>query len=68
MKITVNISRTNQKQTIDMKKGSKIQDVLSEINMKPDTLIVLKEDKPVPIDDDVKDRDDLTILKVSSGG
>ena len=68
MKITIKISRSNEIKTIDLEKGSKIQDVLTKINMKPDTLIVLNKNKPIPIDDEVKDGDELTILQVSSGG
>ena len=68
MKITVKISRNNVIKTIDLEKGSKIQDVLTKINMKPDTLIVMNKNKPIPIDDEVKEGDELTILQVSSGG
>ncbi len=68
MKITIKISRNNEIKTIDLEKGSKIQDVLTKINMKPDTLIVMNKNKPIPIDDEVKERDELTILQVSSGG
>ena len=68
MKITIKISRSNETKTIDIEKGSKIQDVLTKINMKPDTLIVMNKNKPIPIDDEVKDGDELTILQVSSGG
>ena len=68
MKITIKISRNNEIKTIDLEKGSKIQDVLTKINMKPDTLIVMNKNKPIPIDDEAKEGDELTILQVSSGG
>ena len=68
MKVTIKISRNNEIKTIDLEKGSKIQDVLTKINMKPDTLIVMNKNKPIPIDDEVKEGDELTILQVSSGG
>ncbi|MCK4365130.1 MAG: hypothetical protein KAW45_03695 [Thermoplasmatales archaeon] len=68
MKVTIKISRSNEIKTIDLEKGSKIQDVLTKINMKPDILIVMNKNKPIPIDDEVKDGDKLTILQVSSGG
>jgi sulfur carrier protein ThiS len=68
VKITIKISRNNEIKTIDLEKGSKIQDVLTKINMKPDTLIVMNKNKPIPIDDEVKEGDELTILQVSSGG
>ena len=68
MKITIKISRNNEIKTIDLEKGSKIQDVLTKISMLPDTLIVMNKNKPIPIDDEVKEEDELTILQVSSGG
>jgi len=68
VKVTIKISRNNEIKTIDLEKGSKIQDVLTKINMKPDTLIVMNKNKPIPIDDEVKEGDELTILQVSSGG
>ncbi len=36
--------------------------------MKPDTLIVMKDNSPIPIDDRLNDGDKLTIILVSSGG
>ena len=68
MKITVKISRSNELQRIDLKSGSKVQDVLTELNMKPDTLIVMKENIPIPIDNVLKGGEELTIIQVSSGG
>ena len=68
MNITVKISRTNETKTIDLKKGSTIQDLLNKINMKPDTLIVMNENKPIPIDDEINNGDELTIIQISSGG
>ena len=66
--ITVKISRTNETKNVELEKGSTIQDVLSKLNMKPHTLIVLNKNQPIPIDDEVKDGQELTILQVSSGG
>jgi len=68
VKITVKISRTNEIKTIDLDKESTVQDVLIKINLKPDTLIVMNKNKPIPIDDEIKDKQELTILQVSSGG
>jgi sulfur carrier protein ThiS len=45
-----------------------VQSLLKKINLKPDTIIVLSNNKPIPIDDELTDGDDLTILQVSSGG
>jgi len=66
--ITIKISRTNETKTINLKTGSTVQDVLTKINMKPDTLIVINKNNPIPIDQELKNGEELTILQVSSGG
>ena len=68
MKIKVKLSRNNKTNIVDLKKESTIEDLLKKINLKPDTLIVIKKSKPVPIDDMLYDGQELTILQVSSGG
>jgi sulfur carrier protein ThiS len=66
--ITIKISRTNEIKTINLTPGSTVQDVLTKINMKPDTLIVINKNSPIPIDQELKNGEELTILQVSSGG
>ena len=51
-----------------MKKGSKVINILERLDIKPDTTIVMKNKSPIPIDDDLNEGDDLTIILVSSGG
>ncbi len=68
MKITVEISRTKETKTIELNNGSLVQDVLKKINMKPDTLIVMNNKNPIPIDTKLNGGEELTIIQVSSGG
>jgi sulfur carrier protein ThiS len=68
MKVTVTISRTHETKDIQLKPRSTVIDLLKKINLKPDTLIVMNNNTPVPIDDVLTDGQDLTILQVSSGG
>ena len=68
MKIKVKISRTNETKEIDLDNGTTVQDLLKKINLKPDTIIVLNNNKPIPIDNELKNGEELTILLVSSGG
>ena len=51
-----------------MKTGSKVINMLEKLDIKPDTTIVMKDKIPIPIDDELNDGDDLTIILVSSGG
>ena len=68
MKIKVKLSRINKTKEVNLEKGSTIEELLRKINLKPDTLIVMSKDKPVPIDDTLNDGQELTIIQVSSGG
>ena len=68
MKIKVKILPDNSMKEIDVKPGSKVYDLLKKIQLKPDALIVLKGNTPVPVDDILKDDQELSILKVASGG
>lgn len=68
MQIKVKISRTNETKKISIKAGSTVEDVLKKINLKPDSVIIMNKNKPTPVDDEIKDGVELTILQVSSGG
>jgi len=68
LNITVNLTRTNEVKEVEINKGSTILDLLKKIDIKPDTVIVLEKNKPLPIDDDLTDNQKLTIIQVSSGG
>ena len=68
MKIKIKLSRTNETKELRTEEGTTINDVLKKIDLKPDTVIVMENDKPLPIDDKIKDRQELTIIQVSSGG
>jgi len=68
MDIQVNLSRTNKTKKINLKKGSTIIDLLKKIDIKPDTVIIMKDNKPIPIDEELNTNQELTIIQVSSGG
>ena len=66
--IRVKFSRTNQTQKIEIKENSTVDDLLKKMNLKPDTVIVMEKDKPIPMTDILANDQELTILQVSSGG
>jgi len=68
VKIRVKLARTNKLEEITLENGSTILELLKKMNLKPDTLIVMNNNRPVPIDDTLKDNQELTIIQVSSGG
>jgi sulfur carrier protein ThiS len=68
MEITIKLSKSKRTKRIDLKKGSTVEEVLEKLKIKPDTVVVISKDKPIPIDYQIKNIEELTILQVSSGG
>jgi len=68
MSIKVKLIRRNETKNIEIKNDSTIEDILKRINLKPDTVIVMKKNKPIPIDTEIIDGQELSILEVSSSG
>jgi sulfur carrier protein ThiS len=68
MKIRVKLIPQNTIQEIDIKKGSTVIDLLRIIHRRPDSVIVLKNKTPLPVDDVIPDDQELSIIQVASGG
>jgi sulfur carrier protein ThiS len=68
MKIKITMIPSNIKKDIDMNTGSTVSDLLEKLNLKPDTVIVLHNSTPVPVDDVINDIKELKIVQVASGG
>jgi len=68
VEIKAKISKTKETRKINVEAGSTVEYLLKKIKLKPDTLIVLSGNKPIPIDDVLNDDQELTIIQVASGG
>jgi len=68
VKITVKLSRAKETKEIQLETESTVNDLLKKMNLKPDTLIVMSDNVPIPIDNALKDGQEVTIIQVSSGG
>lgn len=66
--IKVKLPRTDNTKTITVENHSTVADLLKKLNLKPDTVIVMNNNSPIPIDDTLKNNQELTIIQVSSGG
>jgi len=53
--ITVKLSRNNETKKIQIESGSKAEDVLKKINLKPDTVIIMRNNQPIPTDEELTD-------------
>lgn len=68
MKIHIKLLPKNVTDEIDLECGSKMYDLLKKINLKPDNIIILRDNTPVPVDDILTNEQELTIIQVASGG
>ena len=68
LNITIILSKTKEKRKLEFEKVLTVEQVLKKLNLKPDTVIVMSKNRPVPIDEEIKEEQELTILQVSSGG
>ena len=68
MEIKAKISRTKETRKINVETGSTVEYLLKKIKLKPNTLIVMSDNKPIPIDDILYDNQEITIIQVASGG
>jgi len=68
VEIKANILKTKEMRKINLEKGSTVEYLLKKINLKPDTLIVMSNNKPIPIDDILNNNQEITIIQVASGG
>jgi sulfur carrier protein ThiS len=68
MKITVKMARTSKAKKLILERGSTVGDLLEKIKVKPDTIIVMSDNKPIPVDDILIENQEILILQVASGG
>ena len=68
LKIKIKILPKNITNEIEINKGVKIFDILKNLDLKPDNIIILRNNTPVPVDDIIDDYQELTLIYVASGG
>ncbi len=52
---------------VEIEKGKKYTDLLKSLGINPETVVVVKDGKPVPIDDFVEEGE-IVVMRVISGG
>jgi len=68
MKIKINLIPQNTSQEVELSKGTTVTNLLRTIHRRPDSVIVLKNKTPLPVDDVINDDQELSIIQVASGG
>ncbi len=67
VKVTL-LPRKKGVQDIEMAHGTTGQDLLAKLNLAYDAHIITRDNEPISIDEELKDNDELGIIKVVSGG
>jgi sulfur carrier protein ThiS len=62
------VPRPNIEETVDVRDGATVEELLRSMRLPPDAVIVLREDRPLPVDAAVAEGDRLRVLNVFSGG
>ncbi|MCD6237151.1 MAG: MoaD/ThiS family protein [Thermoplasmata archaeon] len=68
MEIEVTLLPQNIARKQEIPPMATIEDLIKIMRLKPDTVIAMRDNTPIPIDETIKEGDKITIIKVSSGG
>ena len=68
MEIIVRIVNDNHKHKLDLSESGTPFDALKMLQIPPDTVIVTKDERPIPLDTQLKSNDEIAIIRVVSGG
>jgi len=53
---------------IELPKTAAAGDTLKKLGIPPDTVIITRNSQPIPLDSELKDGDELALIRVLSGG
>ena len=66
--VSIFIDRENRNTTLKLNSNSIVSDLLKELNINPVTVIVSRNNELILEEDKLKDKDEIKILSVISGG
>ena len=62
------LSPEKNEKKIELLENSTALDMLKTLDLNPDVMIVIRNEVPIPVDEKLKDKDVLNIIRVVSGG
>lgn len=68
MKIKLHLVNDDRDFELDLSNGALVGDSLKELKIPPDTVIITRDGKPIPIDTPLNNNDKLSLIRVLSGG
>jgi sulfur carrier protein ThiS len=71
MSIRVNVRllpTRKESRTLELNKGATVEAAIRALNLFPDAWVAVRGDTPLPLDEPLKDKDDIKLISVVSGG
>jgi len=68
MKVNVEFFPARRETTIELPARSNGQDLISSLHLSPDVHILVRDDTPIPIDEQLREGDRIRVIAVVSGG
>jgi sulfur carrier protein ThiS len=68
MDVKVHLVNDNKTHSITLPKSALVSDTLVELEIPPDTVIITRNGQPIPLDTQLKTGDELSVIRVVSGG
>jgi sulfur carrier protein ThiS len=68
MKVNVKLLPERDVRTVELEKGADGFKLLSAVGINPENVIIIRGDKPIPVDSKIRQGDDLKVIRVVSGG
>ena len=69
MRVTLHLLPTRKEsKTVELKKGATAEQAIRALGLLPDAWIPIRGNEPLPLDEPLKDGDELKLISVVSGG
>ena len=68
MRVTADLAQTDRLEDVELAAGATGMDLLGKLGLAPDAHILLRGDRPIPVDEPLADGECLIVLSAVSGG
>ncbi len=68
MQLRVRILPAGREKVVDLAEGSDGFGLMESLTLNPEAHIIIREDRPIPVDEELRDGDRLSVVSVISGG
>ena len=68
MRVTADLVQSHRVEDIELAQGATGADLLEALGLAPDAHILLRGDRPIPMDEPLEDGERLVVLSAVSGG